>query len=93
MRLNDGGRALLFTEARTANTFSDRPVTGERLREIYELMKWGPTWSNTLPLRIATPARAPGTNAYVDLAYTTFTGGKIVIATDDVGSARSVLRA
>jgi 3-hydroxypropanoate dehydrogenase len=51
-RLNDGGRALLFTEARTANTFSDRPVTGEQLREIYELMKWGPTWSNTLPLRI-----------------------------------------
>jgi 3-hydroxypropanoate dehydrogenase len=51
-RLNDDGRALLFTEARTANTFSDRPVTSEELREIYELMKWGPTWSNTLPLRI-----------------------------------------
>jgi hypothetical protein len=30
-------------------------------------------------------------NINVDLAYTTFTGGKIVIATDDVGSARSVL--
>ena len=48
-RLNDDGRALLFTEARTANTFSDRPVAGEQLEEIYELMKWGPTWSNTLP--------------------------------------------
>ena len=43
-RLNDDCRALLFTEARTANTFSDRPVTGGQLREIYELMKWGPTW-------------------------------------------------
>jgi hypothetical protein len=32
-------------------------------------------------------------NVNVDLAYTTFTGGKIVIATDDVGSARSALRA
>ncbi len=32
-------------------------------------------------------------NVNVDLAYTTFTGGKIVLATDDVGSARSVLRA
>jgi 3-hydroxypropanoate dehydrogenase len=51
-RLNDDGRALLFTEARTANTFSGRPVTGEQLREIYDLMKWGPTWSNALPLRI-----------------------------------------
>jgi hypothetical protein len=32
-------------------------------------------------------------NLNVYLAYTTFTGGKIFIATDDVGSARSVLRA
>jgi len=31
-------------------------------------------------------------NVNVDLACTTFTGGKIVIATDDVGSARAVLR-
>jgi len=30
-------------------------------------------------------------NVNVDLAYTTFTGGKIVVATDDVGSARAVL--
>lgn len=60
--LNDIDRALLFTEARTANTFSDRPVTGEQLREIYELMKWGPTWSNTLPLRIV-DATTPGGKA------------------------------
>jgi 3-hydroxypropanoate dehydrogenase len=51
-RLNDDGRALLLTEARTANTLSDRPVTGAQLREIHEPMKWGPTWSNTLSLRI-----------------------------------------
>lgn len=51
-RLDAVGSALLFTEARTARTFSDRPVTGEQLREIYDLMKWGPTWANTLPLRI-----------------------------------------
>jgi 3-hydroxypropanoate dehydrogenase len=51
-RLDDEGRAILFTSARTANTFSDRPVGEEQLREIYELMKWGPTWANTVPLRI-----------------------------------------
>jgi 3-hydroxypropanoate dehydrogenase len=50
--LDDAGRAALFTNARTANSFSDRPVSEEQLREIYELMKWGPTWANTLPLRI-----------------------------------------
>jgi 3-hydroxypropanoate dehydrogenase len=51
-RLDDDGRAVLFTNARTANAFSDRPVPEEQLREIYELMKWGPTWSNALPLRL-----------------------------------------
>jgi 3-hydroxypropanoate dehydrogenase len=40
-RLDDEGRAILFTSARTANTFSARPVGEGQLREIYELMKWG----------------------------------------------------
>ena len=51
-RLDDRARALLFTAARTASSFSDRPVTDEQLRDIYELVKWGPTWANTLPMRI-----------------------------------------
>jgi 3-hydroxypropanoate dehydrogenase len=49
---NEAARSLLFTKGRTANSFSSRPVTDEQLREIYELMKWGPTWANTLPLRV-----------------------------------------
>jgi 3-hydroxypropanoate dehydrogenase len=51
-RLDGDGRAVVFTNARTVNNFSDRPVPEEQLREIYELMKWGPTWANTLPLRV-----------------------------------------
>lgn len=50
--IDERTRALLFTDARTVNNFSDRPVTDDQLRDIYELMKWGPTWANTLPLRI-----------------------------------------
>ncbi|RZS91319.1 3-hydroxypropanoate dehydrogenase [Motilibacter rhizosphaerae] len=50
--LDDAGRRLLFTEARTANSFSDEPVTDAQLHEIYELMKYGPTSANTSPLRI-----------------------------------------
>jgi 3-hydroxypropanoate dehydrogenase len=50
--LDEAARAILFTRGRTANSFSSRPVTGEQLQEIYELMKWGPTSANTLPLRI-----------------------------------------
>jgi 3-hydroxypropanoate dehydrogenase len=46
------GRELLFTAARTANTFSDGPVTDEQLHEITELAKWPPTMANTNPLRI-----------------------------------------
>ncbi|MPQ98228.1 malonic semialdehyde reductase [Modestobacter sp. I12A-02628] len=51
-QLDDAGRALLFTEARTANTFADTPVTDEELRSIWDLAKWGPTSANTQPLRV-----------------------------------------
>ncbi|MGY2121126.1 malonic semialdehyde reductase [Nocardia gipuzkoensis] len=43
---------LLFRDARTANTFTDEPVTDEQIREIYELIKYGPTSMNQQPLRI-----------------------------------------
>src|SRR3954471_16792960 len=42
---------LLFREARTANSFSDEPVTEEQLQAIYDLVKWAPTSMNTQPLR------------------------------------------
>ncbi|WP_329062727.1 malonic semialdehyde reductase [Amycolatopsis sp. NBC_01480] len=42
---------LLFREARTANSFSDEPVTDEQVRAIYDLVKWAPTSMNTQPLR------------------------------------------
>ena len=41
----------LFTEGRTANGFTDRPVPLDLLREIYELAKWGATSMNTQPAR------------------------------------------
>lgn len=44
---------LLFREARTANTFTDEPVTEEQARAIYDLVKWAPTAMNSQPLRIA----------------------------------------
>jgi 3-hydroxypropanoate dehydrogenase len=46
------GRALLFTEARSANKFTDTPVSEGQLRDIYELFHYAPTQSNTNPLRI-----------------------------------------
>jgi 3-hydroxypropanoate dehydrogenase len=44
---------LLFTEARTANLFLDKPVEMNLLNEIYDLMKWGPTSMNSCPVRIS----------------------------------------
>ncbi len=50
--LDASARALLFTEARTANTFTDEPVSDAQLHEIVELAKWPPSAANTNPLRI-----------------------------------------
>ena len=42
----------LFTEARSQNGFVDEAVPEARLRELYDLMKWGPTSANCSPARI-----------------------------------------
>ena len=53
---------LLFREARTANTFSDVPVTEEQARAIFELAKMGPTAMNLQSLRV-TWVRSPEARA------------------------------
>ncbi len=50
--LDEAGRSLLFTDARTANTFADTPVSDAELTAIWELAKWPPTSANTQPLRV-----------------------------------------
>ena len=52
LALDAATQELLFTEARTANTFSAEPVSDEQLRAITDLAKWPPTMANTNPLRI-----------------------------------------
>jgi nitroreductase len=52
LTLDAAAQDLLFREARTANTFSSEPVGEERLRAIYDLVKWAPTAMNMQPLRI-----------------------------------------
>ncbi|KJY33039.1 malonic semialdehyde reductase, partial [Streptomyces katrae] len=50
--LDAAAQDLLFREARTANSFSDEPVTDEQVQAIYDLVKYGPTAFNGTPLRI-----------------------------------------
>lgn len=50
--LSPDAQDLLFREARTANSFSEEPVTDEQVQAIYDLVKWGPSSANTQPLRV-----------------------------------------
>src|SRR5688572_20665079 len=50
--LDDTSLNTLFLEARTHNAWRDMPVSDEQLRQIYDLMKWGPTSANCSPARI-----------------------------------------
>jgi 3-hydroxypropanoate dehydrogenase len=50
--LDPAAQDLLFREARTANTFTDEPVTEEQVQAIYDLVKYGPTAFNQSPLRV-----------------------------------------
>jgi 3-hydroxypropanoate dehydrogenase len=69
--LSEEGMDLLFREARTHNAWLNQPVSDETLRQLYDLMKWGPTSANCSPARILflrtpeakqrlLPALAPG---------------------------------
>jgi 3-hydroxypropanoate dehydrogenase len=51
-RLSDEGLDRIFREARTHNAWLDTRVSDDVLRELYELMKWGPTSANLSPARI-----------------------------------------
>jgi 3-hydroxypropanoate dehydrogenase len=49
--LDEASLDLLFRGARSTHAFSDRPVTDETLRALYDLLKWGPTAFNAQPGR------------------------------------------
>ena len=42
----------IFRTARTHRAWDGRPVADATLRDVYELMKWGPTTTNSSPARI-----------------------------------------
>jgi len=50
----------IFTEARSHNRFQDEAVSDDTLRQLYELMKWGPTAANCTPARIVFVRSAAG---------------------------------
>ncbi|MET3918448.1 3-hydroxypropanoate dehydrogenase [Variovorax sp. OAS795] len=48
----DSALDTLFRQARSHNGWLPRPVSEAQLRQIYELVKWGPTSANCSPMRV-----------------------------------------
>jgi len=51
MKLINDALDQLFRNARTHKAWLDKPITDETLRELYALLKWGPTSANGSPAR------------------------------------------
>lgn len=51
-KLGDEALDVIFREARTHNAWQNKPVSDALLKELYDLMKWGPTSANMSPARI-----------------------------------------
>ncbi|PKQ01391.1 MAG: malonic semialdehyde reductase, partial [Alphaproteobacteria bacterium HGW-Alphaproteobacteria-12] len=51
-KLGDEALDVIFRQARTHNAWADKPVSDALLKELYDLMKWGPTSANMSPARI-----------------------------------------
>jgi len=49
--IGDAALDQLFREARTHSAWLDKPVTNDTLKQVYDLMKWGPTSANGSPAR------------------------------------------
>jgi len=78
----------LFLNAHTFNKFTDQPVDDNSIKQLYELLKWGPTAVNSQPGRYVfvktkaakarlAPALQPGNAAKVEAAPVT-----VIVATD-----------
>ncbi|MEU9987772.1 malonic semialdehyde reductase [Streptomyces sp. NPDC048045] len=67
LALDPTAQDLLFRQARTANTFTAEPVTEDRVRAIYDLVKYAPTAYNQSPLRVVLVRSDEARKRLVDL--------------------------
>ena len=49
--LEQSALSQLFIDARTHNSWQDKPVTDEQIKDLYELLKFAPTSVNCNPAR------------------------------------------
>lgn len=58
----------LFTKARTRNGWSDRPISEDLIRQLYDLVKFGPTALNACPARFVWVQSPAAKTALAELA-------------------------
>lgn len=86
--LNDAALDQLFRQARTVHAFKPEPVSDDTLRQLYDLLKWGPTAFNCQAARYVfvksaqakarlMPALSPGNVPQVESAAVT-----VIVAQD-----------
>src|SRR5246127_4879928 len=68
MKLDDGALDRLFRTARTSNAWTEQAVTEQQLRELYDLLKFGPTSGNCCPARFVWIRSAEGKSRLAALA-------------------------
>ncbi len=67
-KLDDRALDRLFRTARTRSTWTEQAVTEQQIRELYDLMKLGPTSGNSCPARFAWVRSAEGKSRLAALA-------------------------
>ena len=67
-KLDDFALDRLFRTADTRNGWTDRPVAEQQLRELYDLVKFGPTSLNCCPARFVWVRSAEGKGKLAVLA-------------------------
>src|SRR6476646_7065040 len=66
--LDDPSLDQIFRSARTPNGWAGRPVEHDTVRDVYDLMKWGPTSANSSPARFVWVRSADGKAKLAGLA-------------------------
>ncbi len=69
--VSDSALDQLFRAARTPNDWSDTPIEENTVRELYGLLKWGPTSANSTPARFVWVRSAEGKVLLASLAMET----------------------
>lgn len=66
--VSDASLDQLFRSARTYQGWTDTPVEESVVRQLYELLKWGPTSANSSPARFVWVRSAEGKTRLAELA-------------------------